>query len=91
MLDYNDKLEPCPICGKKAYVAHIYDAYDNADFGWDAGCPVAKRYDGIHGWDTLEELDTKTFPRVVCLLSKSDAIAAWNKWVKYWRERHDAL
>lgn len=88
MLDYNDQLEPCPICGKKAFVAHIYDAYDNLDFGWDAGCPAAKRCDGVHGLDWDDE-NYEDFPRVT-RFTKSAAISAWNKWVKDWRERHDA-
>ena len=88
-LDYNDALLPCPICGAKAYVAHIYDAYDRADFGWDAGCPTAKREDGVHGFDWDDEI-TEDFPRVSMRLCKDDAIRDWNKWVKDWRERHDA-
>ena len=38
----------CPICGAKIVVIHMMDSYDNADFGWDAGCPRYKVNDGIH-------------------------------------------
>ena len=88
MLDYNDQLEPCPICGRKAYVAHIYDAYDMADFGWDAGCPVAKLGDGVHGFEWGDEIN-EDFPRVSMLLCKQDAVTAWNKWAVDWRDRHN--
>lgn len=32
------ELKRCPECGGVATVIHMYDTYDRADFGWDAGC-----------------------------------------------------
>ena len=34
-----EELKPCR-CGRKARVQHIYDAYDDADFGYIVGCPT---------------------------------------------------
>ena len=81
-------LSPCPICGKKAYVLHDYDSYDRADFGWQAGCGAYCVGDGVHGIDDyLAPMGER--PRVYHLLSKQDAIDAWNRWVKLWKERHN--
>lgn len=84
----NGQLEPCPICGKKAYVAHM--VVDGFEFGWDAGCPTAKRDDGVHGvgWD--DEITADNFPRVSYRVTKDGAITAWNEWVRKWKERHGA-
>lgn len=60
------ELKPCPICGKKATVIHLYDSYDKADFGWDCGCPAYKIDDGIH--DRVMR---------VTALTKEDAIKGW--------------
>ena len=86
---YDDRLAPCPICGKKAYVMHIYDVYDRAEYGWDAGCPSFKLYDGVHGAD--EDTPASDFPRVSSCITKEQAIEAWNRWVDRWKERHDVL
>ena len=64
-----NELKPCPVCGGKAVVLHMYDTYDRADFGWSAGCGRYKANDGIH---------TKSM-RVSGLLSKQEAIEAWNR------------
>lgn len=64
-----DELKPCPVCGGKAVVLHVYDTYDRADFGWSAGCGRYKANDGIH----------KKSMRVSGLLSKQAAIEAWNR------------
>ena len=63
-----DKLKPCPECGAKATVVHIYDTYDRADFGWTAGCPRYRVNDGIH----------KNRQKVQAW-SKEQAIEAWNR------------
>lgn len=87
-LQYDPALSPCPICGKAAAVIHMYDSYDRADFGWDAGCAAACRGDGVHGlsWDDESTID---FPHVRRLLCKQEAIDAWNRWVENWKERHN--
>lgn len=64
-----NELKPCPVCGGKAIVLHMYDTYDRADFGWSAGCGRYKANDGIH----------KKSMRVSGLLSKQAAIEAWNR------------
>ena len=63
------ELKPCPVCGAAATVLHMYDTYDRADFGWDAGCSRYKKDDGIH---------TEVM-RVSGLGSKDAAIEAWNR------------
>ena len=40
-------MPPCPICGKKAFIAH--DIVDGFDFGYSAGCPSFLIDDGVHG------------------------------------------
>ena len=42
------ELKRCPECGGVATVIHIYDTYDRADFGWDAGCGRYRAGDGLH-------------------------------------------
>ena len=59
----------CPECGGVATVIHMYDTYDRADFGWDAGCGRYRAGDGIH---------TKKM-KVSGLPSKEKAIEAWNR------------
>lgn len=41
-------LKRCPVCGGAAMVIHMFDTYDRADYGWDAGCGRAKLNDWIH-------------------------------------------
>ena len=86
--EISELLPPCPICGAKAYVAHIYDSYDSADFGWDAGCPRFKLNDKLHRLG--EDSPAADFPRVVSCLSKSQAVFEWCGWVDRWKERHNA-
>ena len=62
MSEYNPALSPCPICGGSAYVMHVYDTYDRADYGWDAGCSRFSLYDGIH--DLNKKSPSVQFPRV---------------------------
>ena len=47
LAEMRKQMPPCPICGKKAYLAH--DVVDGFDFGYSAGCPVFCLDDGIHG------------------------------------------
>lgn len=64
-----DELKRCPECGGVATVIHMYDTYDIADFGWDAGCGRYSACDGLH---------TKKM-KVSGLSSKEKAIEAWNR------------
>lgn len=64
-----DELKPCPVCGGAAIVLHMYDTYDRADYGWDAGCGRYKANDGIHSKIMI----------VSGLVSKEAAIEAWNR------------
>lgn len=86
-LIYDPALKPCPICGKKAAVCHDYDSYDRADYGWNAGCPAYCIGDGVHGINDYPSHEDRR-PRVSYLLSKQEAIDAWNLWVDRWKERH---
>lgn len=79
-ITFDNRLKPCPICGKKAYVSH--GIVDGFDFGWDAGCPSACLNDGIHGYDENSDINDGGSPRVISLNSKEQAITAWNKWVE---------
>ena len=63
------ELKRCPECGGVATVIHMYDTYDRADFGWDAGCGRYRAGDGLH---------TKKM-KVSGLPSKEKAIEAWNR------------
>ena len=65
------ELKRCPVCGGPAFVMHMFDTYDRADYGWDAGCARAKLNDKIH----LRLQDV----RVIGLCSKEEAIRAWNQ------------
>ena len=55
-------------------VIHMYNTYDRADYGWDAGCARAKLNDGIH--PDIGKVSVKGF------LSKDKAIEAWNRRVE---------
>lgn len=76
-VELREKLPPCPICGRKAYLSH--DIADGADFGYSAGCPAFHLKDGIHGIDDMFS-DEKTWPSI---LYCHTAREAFNKWVKY--------
>ena len=65
------ELKRCPVCGVAAVVVHMFDTYDRADYGWDAGCGRAKLNDGIH--------PDPTRIQVKGLRSKEAAIEAWNR------------
>lgn len=45
--DLVEKMPPCPICGKKAYIMHI--VVDGVEYGYSAGCPSYCLNDGVHG------------------------------------------
>lgn len=47
------ELKRCPECGGVATVIHMYDTYDRADFGWDAGRPLRVLLRLLHGFDRL--------------------------------------
>lgn len=66
------ELKPCPVCGKKATVIHLYDRYDNFDFGWTCGCPAYCNEDGVHDKPM----------RVASIISAKDAVKKWNRMVE---------
>ena len=63
------ELKRCPECSGFATVIHMYDTYDRADFGWDAGCGRYRAGDGLH----TKEMKVSGLP------SKEKAIEAWNR------------
>ena len=63
------ELKRCPECGGVATVIHMYDTYDRADFGWDAGCGRYRAGDGLHS----KKMKVSGLP------SKEKAIEAWNR------------
>ena len=65
-----NELKPCPVCGGRADVIHLYDTYDRADYGFWAGCMRAKFGDGIH--DDLTKVQVRG-------LSKQAVIDEWNR------------
>ena len=79
-ITYPDRLLPCPICGGKAFVMH--DVVDGFEFGWSVGCPVFKLDDGIHG--ISEDTPTEFRPIIHMMVSREDAIKAWNFRVTHW-------
>jgi len=56
-----EKLPPCPICGRTAYLEH--DVADGADFGYSVGCrsfhnngnDASYIRASFHGYDSKEE------------------------------------
>ena len=84
---YPDRLLPCPICGRKAFVMH--DVVDGFEFGWSAGCPAFKIDDGIHG--ISEDTPAEIRPIIHMMGSEEDAIKAWNFRVNHWVPLHESL
>ena len=76
-MKYEEKLKPCPICGRKSYVRH--SIVDGFDFGFDVGCPAFCLDDGIHGID--ENSPQEEHPSLHCRTSKQQAVSEWNEWV----------
>lgn len=85
MIEYNNQLKPCPICGTKAFVSK--DVVDGFYFGYSVGCPRFKSDDGIHGWK-LGDPDERRMTIMNCD-SKQDAIEKWNNKVNNWNRRAD--
>lgn len=79
-ITYSDRLLPCPVCGRKAFVSH--DIVDGFEFGWSAGCPTFKINDGVHG--VTEDTPIEERPIVFSMLSREIAIKKWNEKVKKW-------
>ena len=63
-----EKLKPCRVCKAEATVMRMYDAYDDAEFGYIAGCPKGTILDGEHDEDC----------RVIAY-TKAEAIEKWNR------------
>ena len=68
-------IEPCPICGSKAFVMH--DVVDGFEMGWSAGCPRFRHEDGIHGTTMNSPKSDYCGVRGIDGGRKA-AIAAWN-------------
>lgn len=86
-ITYPDRLLPCPICGRKAFVMH--DVVDGFEFGWSVGCPAFKLNDGIHG--ISEGTPSEISPIIHMMVSREDAIKAWNFRVNHWIPLHESL
>jgi hypothetical protein len=71
-----DELEPCPVCGAKAYISSA--APDGFFMGWSVGCPRYCVGDGIHGIDTFEE-DEKRALALHGFFTREEAIEARNR------------
>jgi hypothetical protein len=71
-------------------VLHVYDGYNRADYGYDAGCPKACLEDGVHGYNFASDIHDGGFPRVSGRSSAEKAIADWNAWVEKWKVTHNA-
>lgn len=73
-----NRLKECPLCGSKAFIAHI--GVNGLDFGWSVGCPKARIDDPVH---KLGEEELKK-ARIVMhgFASKENAIKAWNRRVE---------
>lgn len=74
--DTVQSLEPCPVCGAKAYLHKA--APDGFFMGYSAGCPRFCIGDGIHGIETYEEAEERGYAVHGCL-TKEAAIAEWNR------------
>lgn len=75
-----DKLHKCPYCGATATVFHVFDTYDRADYGWDAGCPRYCVVDKVHD-------HSLPIPKVCGFTSKERAVKAWNIYCERLKER----
>lgn len=58
IVELREKLPPCPICGRKAYLSH--DIVDGADYGYSVGCRFfhsdgVRRIASFHGYYAKEE------------------------------------
>ena len=77
--ELKEKMPPCPICGKKAYLLH--DVVDGYDFGYLGGCASFRLYDGVHG---ITDIDDPEAPRFRGYSFKE----VYDKWIEYCR-RHE--
>ena len=69
-------LKPCPLCGSKAFVAHIV-IDGEFDFGWSVGCPRARIDDPVHKLGKEELKKAKL--TMHHFASRKDAVEAWNR------------
>ena len=77
-LEPSEKLPPCPICGKKAYLSH--DVFDGADYGYSVGCTAFCINDGVHGFDDFNDIYNPKLPSFHGCDTKEEA---FEKWVNY--------
>lgn len=80
-----NELEPCPICGAKAFLSK--DIVDGFDFGYSVGCPRFRSEDGIHGWK-IGDSDERKMTIFYCN-SRQEAINKWNYKVKKIKEQEN--
>jgi hypothetical protein len=78
MKSYIEKMPPCPICGKKAYMMH--DVVDGMDFGYSAGCPSFCLNDGVHGI-------TKSYDPEAPRVEGYSAQMVFDKWLEYCKRK----
>lgn len=74
-----EKMPPCPICGRKAFLSH--DVVDGFDFGYSGGCASFCLYDGVHG---ITDRHDPEAPRFTGYSFKE----VYDKWIAYCR-RHE--
>lgn len=67
------ELKRCPECGGVATVIHMYDTYDRADFGWDAGCGRYRAGDGLH----TKKMKVSVLPSVAVVVRCKDCKHSW--------------
>ena len=79
-----EKLLPCPICGKKAYLSH--DVFDGADYGYSVGCTAFRINDGVHGFvrtEILNNFDDTAKSKMPAFYGCDTKEEAFEKWVNY--------
>jgi len=82
-----EKLPPCPICGKKAYLSH--DVFDGADYGYSAGCTAFCINDGVHGFDDFNDTYNPKMPSFHGCDTKEEAFEKWVNYCKRFKENKE--
>lgn len=82
-----EKLSPCPLCGKRAFLSH--DVFDGADYGYSAGCTAFRMNDGVHGFvrsEILNGFNDANNPKMPSFYGCDTKEEAFEKWEEYCRE-----
>lgn len=74
LAEMKKQMPPCPICGKKAYLMHMF--CDEFDFGYSAGCPSYRLEDGVHGI-------SECFDPKAPMVDGYSAEEAMKRWIAY--------